>query len=132
MEDSDEAWMNQVKQGVKATLGGNKWDDSRWTAFMEEAAVLLREGRTNEADMKEGLAGLIKYGIGYKEDLKDVSNNKERFRKALELEGVRPAISDKLFKAYVQDQQQVGKWRCFCCRVFFISIEYGNASLLFY
>ena len=111
--NNDLKWIEKIKQRVveKAQL-------RRWTDFLGEVALFLRADDWSEDDVETSLVGLMIYGIRKREDLLGISDTKAEFRRRLEAKGVIRAISDKLFKQYVEPELRLaatGGTNCLVC-----------------
>uniref|UniRef100_A0A7S2XMP4 Uncharacterized protein n=1 Tax=Attheya septentrionalis TaxID=420275 RepID=A0A7S2XMP4_9STRA len=94
-------WLDQIKVRVQNNVG-DQWMETSWSEFVKEVVWWLHSVESTDVQCTIGAAvGLIRYGINAKTDLQNISEVKKEFRETLREEGVRPAISDKLFKKYV-------------------------------
>ena len=90
-----------VKKGVEEHK--KKWNDSRWSDFIKEVVLFLRDKREEDDDVVATATGLIVFGATTLDKLKRIADNKKEFREALSAEeGVPKAICDLLFEKYVK------------------------------
>ena len=109
--EDNSTWLGTIKSKVQKTVG-EKWRKGRWNDFLEEVALLLRKEEDDD-DIVDTVAGLVKCGVKNKKGLIDLAGlppTSGELRKALKEEGVPSVICAKLYKKYVAQPQQNGKY----------------------
>ena len=89
---------NALESTVKAEWGEAK--GFYWTPLFEDIGKLLTE-KKKERFLVASLKGLIAYGVMEEEDLKEISDNDEKFVRKLSAKGIPKVICVLLFKKYV-------------------------------